>query len=114
MRQQPDTSSFQCQQCGSCCRWPGHVLLTEQDIARLAEATGLSEAAFIDQYTQLAANRRQLSLLDIGGRDCIFLKQNGCEHYAARPEQCRNFPHTWRVSSGCPGLEQLDKSALKR
>ena len=106
--------SFKCQKCGICCRWPGHVLLTESDITRMAVATGLSEEVFIEQYTMLAANRRQLSLKDIDGNACIFLKGDGCEFYDARPEQCRNFPHTWRVSEGCPALEAVDKSQLKR
>lgn len=105
--------SFKCQQCGTCCRWPGHVLLTDADIARLVAATGLSEDAFMDQYTDLAANRRQLTLKDIHGKDCIFLKDNGCAHYGARPEQCRSFPHGWRVSAGCPALEAMDKTELK-
>ena len=101
--------SFQCHRCGTCCRWPGHVLLTEQDIPRLATATGLTEDAFIERYTDLAANRRQLTLKDINGLDCIFLKDNGCAHYDARPEQCRSFPHAWRVNSGCPGLDELNE-----
>lgn len=114
MTEQTGKRSFKCQQCGTCCRWPGHVLLTDGDIARLAKTTGLSESAFIEQYTDLAANRRQLTLKDIDGRDCIFLEENGCTYYDARPDQCRDFPHNWRVDSGCPALEAMDKTQLKR
>jgi Fe-S-cluster containining protein len=114
MTNQPEKRSFKCLRCGTCCRWPGHVLLTDQDITRIAEAIGLSEDAFIEKYTELAANRRQLTLKDIDGHDCIFLKNDGCEIYAARPDQCRNFPYTWQVSSGCPALDALDKTSLKR
>ncbi|QHI68889.1 YkgJ family cysteine cluster protein [Tichowtungia aerotolerans] len=106
--------SFICQRCGTCCRWPGHVLLTDGDISRMAAATGLSEEDFIEQYTVLASNRRQLSLTEYEDGRCVFLTDEGCAFYDARPEQCRNFPHTWRVAEGCPALEAMDKSTLKR
>ncbi|MBL7016437.1 MAG: YkgJ family cysteine cluster protein [Kiritimatiellales bacterium] len=109
-----EKTEFICQRCGVCCRWPGHVLLTSGDVSRMAAATGLSETDFIDRYTQLASNRRQLSLTEYPDGRCIFLTEEGCEFYDARPEQCRNFPHTWRVAEGCPALEALDKSRVKR
>jgi len=80
----------------------------------MAAATGLSETEFIDRYTQLASNRRQLCLTEYPDGSCVFLKEEGCAYYEARPEQCRNFPHTWRVSEGCPALEEMDKNQLKR
>jgi Fe-S-cluster containining protein len=80
----------------------------------MAAAAGLSETEFIDRYTQLASNRRQLSLTEYPDGSCVFLTEQGCEYYADRPEQCRSFPHTWRVSEGCPALEAMDKNQLKR
>lgn len=105
---------FECQRCGACCRWEGHVILTDEDIARLAVATALSEVDFIERYTILAANRCQLSLAEQADGSCIFLKEDRCSVYEARPRQCRSFPHQWRVNSGCPALELLDKNQLKR
>lgn len=102
--------SFKCKQCGACCRWSGHVLLTEADIARLAAATGLSEETFISHYTVLAANRSQLSLADGLDGSCILLKDDLCTLYDARPAQCRDFPHGWRVAEGCPGIEENRRS----
>lgn len=55
-------AAFACTGCGDCCRWPGHVLLTEADIARLAAALRLDERAFVERHTRLASNRAQLSL----------------------------------------------------
>jgi Fe-S-cluster containining protein len=101
--------SFKCQQCGACCRWGGHVLLTEADISRLAVATGLSEESFISRYTILAANRRQLSLMDAPDGSCILLKGDVCSFYEARPDQCRDFPHGWRVAEGCPALDEYKR-----
>ena len=105
----PMERSFKCQQCGTCCRWSGHVLLTEADIARLSAAAGLSEEDFIGRHTVLAANRRQLSLSDGPDGSCILLKEDRCTFYEARPDQCRDFPHGWRVAEGCPALDPLDK-----
>lgn len=102
--------SFKCRQCGVCCRWTGHVLLTGEDLVRLAAASGLSEEVFIDQYTVLAANRRQLSLADAPDGACILLKDGLCSLYEARPAQCREFPHGWRVAEGCPALDALSES----
>jgi len=90
------------------------VLLTEEDIVRLATATGLSEEQFIERHTVLAANRRHLSLAEHSDGRCVFLGEIGCEFYDARPAQCRNFPHSWRVAEGCPALDELDKNQLKR
>lgn len=102
--------SFKCQQCGTCCRWSGHVLLTDADIARLAAAAEIPEEQFIARYTVLAVNRRQLSLADGPDGSCVLLKAGRCALYEARPAQCRDFPRGWRVANGCPALEALDKT----
>lgn len=103
--------SFKCHQCGACCRWTGHVLLTDGDITRLAVAAGLSEEAFIARYTVLAANRRQLSLADAPDGSCVLLKESRCLLYEARPAQCRDFPFGWRVAEGCPALAELNETS---
>ncbi len=82
-----DEPVFTCQQCGTCCRWAGHVLLTEEDITRLSVSTGLSEEDFIEHHTVLAANRRELSLAEYPDGRCIFLEENRCRYYADRPAQ---------------------------
>lgn len=102
--------SFKCRQCGTCCRWSGHVLLEEEDIFRLSAAAGLSEEAFIARYTVLASNRRKLSLADAPDGSCILLADGRCTLYEARPAQCRDFPYGWRVADGCPALEAADKT----
>ncbi|MGD9611932.1 MAG: YkgJ family cysteine cluster protein [Kiritimatiellia bacterium] len=96
--------SFTCRQCGACCRWPGSVLLAPADVAAAAAALGLSEQDFIDRHAVLARNRAQLTLQEAPGGACEFLQADGrCRIYAARPRQCRDFPHGWQVA-GCPGL----------
>ena len=98
----PASESFVCRQCGSCCRWPGSVLLTGDDVAALAIELGLRPDQFIEQHTLLARNRAQLTLKEQAGGACEFLDAQGhCRVYAVRPQQCRDFPKVWNVS-GCP------------
>ena len=92
---------FACQACGTCCRWPGHVLLTRADIARLAAGLGQTDDEFIQRHTRLASNRAGLSLCEQAGGACEFLDGDRCAVYAFRPDQCRSFPNDWRVD-GCP------------
>jgi Fe-S-cluster containining protein len=101
---------FKCQRCGTCCRWSGHVLLTDADIGRLALLAGITEEQFIERYTVLAANRSQLSLADGPDGSCALLKDGFCTLYEARPAQCRDFPHGWRVAEGCPALAALNET----
>ena len=54
---------YQCQRCTACCRWPGQVRLTDEEITRFAAFKGLSEYDFIQRFTRLAADRRGLTLL---------------------------------------------------
>lgn len=97
--------SFVCRQCGACCRWPGSVLLEAEDAAAAAAALGMSTDDFIARHAVLARNRAQLTLKEAPDGACEFLQADGrCRIYAARPRQCRDFPHGWRVA-GCPGLD---------
>jgi len=96
--------TFVCQQCGACCRWSGSVLLAESDITTAAIALEMDEATFIKRHTILARNRAQLTLKERPDGACEFLgPDERCRIYAARPKQCRDFPHGWQTD-GCPGL----------
>ena len=97
-------SSFTCQRCGACCRWPGSVLLEPADVAAAAAFLEMPEEAFVGRHAALARNRAQLTLKENSGGACEFLDPEGrCRIYPARPKQCRGFPRAWRVA-GCPGL----------
>ncbi len=97
-------SFFVCQRCGACCRWPGSVLLEAADVAAAAAALEMAPGEFIDKHADLARNRAQLTLKEKPDGACEFLDADGrCRIYAARPKQCRDFPHGWQVD-GCPGL----------
>ena len=108
MNDEKHLENFQCQECGTCCRWSGFVIVTPKDIKRLANYLKISETIFIEKYTTLAPNRNQLTLIDHEDGSCIFLQEDRCKVYQARPEQCRNFPFTWQIE-GCPALDLLEK-----
>ena len=83
---------FKCTGCGKCCTGsPGYVFLSPSDQKRLENHLSLDTKIFKEKYTQQVDSR--LSLIDQpGSTGCIFLKDNQCSVYEARPTQCRTFP----------------------
>ncbi|MFM8469799.1 MAG: YkgJ family cysteine cluster protein [Limisphaerales bacterium] len=99
----------ECQRCTACCRWPGQVRLTEEEIARLAQFRGLSEHEFIERFTRLRADRRGLALMDKPNGECVFLDGESCAVQPVKPQQCRDFPNLWNF----PGFEQTCRAVPK-
>lgn len=94
---------YECVRCTACCRWPGQVKLSDEDITRLAAHLGLSEFDFIQQYTRVRPDRRGLALQDQPGGECIFLEGRDCRVQPVKPRQCRDFPNGWNF----PGFQKL-------
>jgi len=94
---------YQCQRCGNCCRWPGLVKLTEEDITAISAFLGLSEDDFIQQHTRLRPRRDGLALLDKGNGECAFLDGRDCRIQPVKPAQCRGFPNEWNF----PGWREV-------
>ncbi|HEX5221126.1 MAG TPA: YkgJ family cysteine cluster protein [Verrucomicrobiae bacterium] len=86
----------ECQRCTACCRWPGQVRLTAEEISRLAAFRGQSEREFIQQSTRLTHDRRGLALQEQADGACVFLVGNNCAVQPVKPQQCRDFPNLWR------------------
>ena len=108
---------FECTQCGNCCGGaPGTVLLSEEELLRLAESLGLSSEEFGKRYTRRIPSGK-LSLLEKPNHDCVFFERGqGCTVYSERPTQCRTWPF-WRANLAsrahwedsareCPGMDQ--------
>jgi uncharacterized protein len=85
-----------CQRCTNCCRWPGFVRLTNEDIARIAAHLGQSEFDFIQSYTRLRPHRDGLALKDREDGSCVFLDGRDCAIQPVKPVQCAGFPNQWR------------------
>lgn len=87
-----DGLRFKCTGCGKCCTGsPGYVFLSLSDLDRFAEHFQITKDEFTRKYTRLVDG--QYALLDrpLSG-DCMFLKDNKCSVYEARPVQCRTYP----------------------
>ncbi|MBI3876771.1 MAG: YkgJ family cysteine cluster protein [Verrucomicrobia bacterium] len=93
----------ECQRCTACCRWPGQVRLSDEEISRLAAFKGLGEAEFIERFTRLAGDRRGLALMDKPDGSCVFLEGDNCAVQPVKPQQCRDFPNLWNF----PGFEKI-------
>ncbi|MDX8430351.1 MAG: YkgJ family cysteine cluster protein [Candidatus Algichlamydia australiensis] len=109
---------FKCTECGGCCTGsPGYVWLEEKDIEALISYLKISRSAFLRRYTRQVGKRISL-LEDSTTFDCVFLKENRCTVYAARPKQCRTFPFwpsllrskkDWESArSYCEGIDHPD------
>jgi len=87
-----DGLKFKCTGCGKCCTGsPGYVFLSKSDMERLSSHFSLTLDEFTKKYTRLIDG--QYALLDrLHSEDCIFLENNRCSVYEARPVQCKTFP----------------------
>jgi Fe-S-cluster containining protein len=89
-------SEFKCLKCGTCCKWPGYVRLSHDDIDNIAIFLNMTVNEFIEKYTFLTRDRRSLSLIENEDGYCIFLTDEGCKINPVKPQQCIDFPHKWR------------------
>jgi hypothetical protein len=104
MNPEPEADiEYICQRCTACCRWPGHVKITDAEIAAMAEFLGLPEFEFIQRFTHLRTDRRGLSLIEQADGACIFLEGNECAIQLVKPQQCRDFPNKWNF----PGWREV-------
>lgn len=107
--------------CTQCCRRPGTVALTREDVVRIAQYLGMSIRRFEKKYTDRVDGQSCLRLQGEGKR-CPFLggdEQRGwCRVHAAKPTQCATYPFwphiaateaSWaQEAKTCPGIGQGD------
>jgi Fe-S-cluster containining protein len=109
---------FKCTGCGQCCTGaPGYVWVEESEIAEMAAALNMAFDAFTKRYIRKVGDRYSL-IEDSKTYDCVFLKDNKCAVYQARPQQCRTFPwwiqnlrskEDWdNASEFCEGMNHKD------
>ena len=112
---------FKCTGCGRCCsKEPGYVWLSEEDIEKASTHLSLSREAFLRKYTRFVNG--EYSLIEMPNYDCIFLKENKCTIYEARPAQCRRFPFwpsnleskkEWQeTAKGCEGINHPEAKLI--
>ena len=101
---------YECDRCTACCRWPGQVRLTGEEITRLSGFKRMSEFDFIQEFTRLRADRRGLALKEKANGECVFLNGSDCAVQSVKPQQCRDFPNLWNFS----GFEETCRAIPKR
>jgi hypothetical protein len=102
---------FNCTKCGKCCTGQPHqgVRLSPSDASRIISLIGPPA------YRLATAHKSDHPQLKMPNGKCVFLKDNLCMIYEARPDQCRTFPFWagfWLDPKGgsykkadCEGLE---------
>jgi Fe-S-cluster containining protein len=84
------SSQIDCTKCANCCRQLD-AYLEDKDVERLARALEMTLSAFRTMYL--------LPDVELGEKSwylpapCPLLDGNLCRVYAARPEECRGYPH---------------------
>lgn len=111
--------TFKCTCCGDCCRGiKESVMLESLDayrLARLLRQTDSSIQMMDDMLLKyadpipLTGNGFPIYVLKTVGEDdtCIFLKNNRCSVYSARPRTCRLYPITVGPDEKGKGFEYL-------
>lgn len=79
-----------CLQCANCCKTTGPLLLNK-DIDRLAKELKLRPAIFTEKYLKIDEDKDYI----FNQMPCPFLGSDRyCQVYNARPNACREYPHT--------------------
>lgn len=86
---------FKCTGCGKCCTGkPGYVWVSETEMQEMANTLNITLDLFKRKYTRIREQKYALvEKIGLSGEHaCVFLKDNQCLVYQARPLQCRTFP----------------------
>jgi Fe-S-cluster containining protein len=117
-----DGLRFHCTSCGKCCTGSsGSVYLSPADLERLAAFLQMTIGTFARRYTKPGGGQRVLKDAP-GTHDCIFLADNTCSVYEARPTQCRTYPwwiqnvqdpESWQKTAAfCEGINHPDATLI--
>lgn len=107
---------FQCQGSGKCCVSRGeygYVYLDKNDRKEMAKFFKMKLGEFTKEYCDVSDGYYRLKTQP-NEEDCMFLEDNKCSIYQARPTQCRTWPFwpevlnakSWKkeVADFCPGI----------
>lgn len=103
---------FECTMCGDCCVGYGGTYVTESDIKRIAEFTGVDEKSFVRNYCNDSAGKPVLAVDEQG--KCTFFEEK-CTIHPVKPRMCRAWPYiegvlkepsNWKLmSTACEGIK---------
>ena len=105
---------FSCTRCGECCSGTDNlVMVSPEEIERLAKKTGLATDALAEPYPECIETGEGGSMtfewaLRKGESGCRFFSDGLCTAYPARPWICRTYPFMLEGDrlkvSACQGL----------
>lgn len=81
-----------CTKCANCCRH-SVVSVGKQEIENIARYLGVTAEAVTRIYTVPDPDAPSSRVLLNSAEGCVFLDDNLCIVYEARPRTCRDFPH---------------------
>ena len=83
-------TKIDCLKCANCCKSTG-PLLKNKDIERLSEQLRIKPSNFVSDYLRIDEDSDYV----FQKMPCTFLQDdNCCSVYSARPNACRQYPHT--------------------
>lgn len=114
---------FQCRRCGECCKGFGGTLVSDADVAAIAEYLGMSPNDFAENCCVRSGFGRVLAQ----GKDgyCMFAEHALCTIHPVKPRMCRAWPFiesvlrdpgNWNIMAGaCPGIraDVPEKTVIK-
>jgi len=114
----PAAVHFQCVKCGICCgdtkEKARHILLLKIEAEQIATTTSQPTSKFTEKIKNKAPYNYEMKKTKNG--KCIFLENNRCTIYTARPLICRFYPfelkithdgkHTFLYTLECPGINK--------
>ena len=87
---------FDCTSCGKCCKTKGSVWMSPAETHRAAQFLNLSPDDFVSAYASHTLSDGNQSWIQVKndptGEACVFLENNQCRIYEARPIQCSTYP----------------------
>ena len=83
-----------CTACANCCKC-STTEVTDRDAARLARHFRTTPERILAEYTVISIEQER-NLRQKGDGSCVFLEDNRCSVYDARPDICQRYPHLVR------------------
>lgn len=86
-----DAHVFECRKCGHCCEGRGGIVVSPEDLARLARFFELEPQEAARRYGEISNGKLKLRQNDDG--QCIFFSPDrGCLVHEIKPAICRAWP----------------------
>jgi Fe-S-cluster containining protein len=79
-----------CQKCGECCRRCSPIVITREEVEKIAEFLKVPYKRLRKKLDLKPAGEK--GIFEMPGRPCRFLEGNHCSIYPVRPVTCRGFP----------------------